>query len=182
MRSRNDLPARLLVLLLLTLITSLSQALPSDREQPIKITADSAVRNEQTGETRYEGSVELTQGSLHIEADLLTLYQYDGAADGLITATGTPATLQQTPQEGKAPIKAAAHRIAYDQKGDKVTLTENARIEQDGAIVTGATIDYVLSQQRVTANSDQTTGQGTGQRVEMIIPPSAMERPKNPDS
>ena len=182
MRSRNDLPARLLVLLLLTLITSLSQALPSDREQPIKITADSAVRNEQTCETRYEGSVELTQGSLHIEADLLTLYQYDGAADGLITATGTPATLQQTPQEGKAPIKAAAHRIAYDQKGDKVTLTENARIEQDGAIVTGATIDYVLSQQRVTANSDQTTGQGTGQRVEMIIPPSAMERPKNPDS
>ena len=182
MRSRNDLPARLLVLLLVTLITSLSQALPSDREQPIKITADSAVRNEQTGETRYEGSVELTQGSLHIEADLLTLYQYDGAADGLITATGTPATLQQTPQEGKAPIKAAAHRIAYDQKGDKVTLTENARIEQDGAIVTGATIDYVLSQQRVTANSDQTTGQGTGQRVEMIIPPSAMERPKNPDS
>ena len=182
MRSRNDLPARLLVLLLLTLITSLSQALPSDREQPIKITADSAVRNEQTGETRYEGSVELTQGSLHIEADLLTLYQNDGAADGLITATGTPATLQQTPQEGKAPIKAAAHRIAYDQKGDKVTLTENARIEQDGAIVTGATIDYVLSQQRVTANSDQTTGQGTGQRVEMIIPPSAMERPKNPDS
>ena len=182
MLSRNDLPARLLALLLLTLITSLSQALPSDREQPIKITADSAVRNEQTGETRYEGSVELTQGSLHIEADLLTLYQYDGAADGLITATGTPATLQQTPQEGKAPIKAAAHRIAYDQKGDKVTLTENARIEQDGAIVTGATIDYVLSQQRVTANSDQTTGQGTGQRVEMIIPPSAMERPKNPDS
>ena len=90
--------------------------------------------------------------------------------------------MQQTPQEGKPPIKAAAHRIAYDQKGDKVTLTENARIEQDGAIVTGATIDYVLSQQRVTANSDQTTGQGTGQRVEMIIPPSAMERPKNPDS
>ena len=182
MQSRNDLPARLLVLLLMTLITSLSQALPSDREQPIKITADSAVRNEQTGETRYEGSVELTQGSLHIEADLLTLYQYDGAADGLITATGTPATLQQTTKEGKPPIKAAAHRIAYDQKGDKVTLTENARIEQDGAIVTGATIDYVLSQQRVTANSDQTTGQGTGQRVEMIIPPSAMERPKNPDS
>ena len=182
MRSRNDLWARLLALLSMTLIASLSQALPSDRDQPIKITADSAVRNEQTGETRYEGSVELTQGSLHIEADLLTLYQYDGAADGLITATGTPATLQQTPQEGKAPIKAAAHRIAYDQKGDKVTLTENARIEQDGAIVTGATIDYVLSQQRVTANSDQTTGQGTGQRVEMIIPPSAMERPKNPDS
>ena len=182
MRSRNDLWARLLVLLSMTLIASLSQALPSDRDQPIKITADSAVRNEQTGETRYEGSVELTQGSLHIEADLLTLYQNDGAADGLITATGTPATLQQTPHEGKAPIKAAAHRIAYDQKGDKVTLTENARIEQDGAIVTGATIDYVLSQQRVTANSDQTTGQGTGQRVEMIIPPSAMERPKNPDS
>ncbi|MDG1064642.1 MAG: lipopolysaccharide transport periplasmic protein LptA [Luminiphilus sp.] len=182
MRSSNGLLAQLLATVSMASIASLGQALPTDRDQPIRITADSAVRNEQTGETRYEGSVELTQGSLHIEADLLTLHQYDNAADGLITATGAPATLEQTPQEGKAPIKATAHRIAYDQKGDKVTLTENARIEQDGAIVTGATIDYVLSQQRVTATSDQTTGQGSGQRVEMIIPPSAMERPKNPDS
>ena len=63
----------------MTLAATIGQALPTDREQPIKITADSAVRNEQTGETRYEGSVELTQGSLHIEADLLTLHQHENS-------------------------------------------------------------------------------------------------------
>ena len=173
---------RLVTTTLMIAIATLAQALPSDREQPIRITADSAVRNEQTGETRYQGSVELTQGSLHIEADELTLHQHENLASSLITATGTPATLEQTPQEGEAPVKAAANRIAYDQKDDKVTLTENARIEQDGAIVTGAMIDYVLGQQRVTATGEQATGQGAGQRVEMIIPPSAMERQNSPDS
>ena len=43
-------------------------------------------------------------------------------------------------------------------------------------------IDYVLGQQRVTATGEQATGQGGGQRVEMIIPPSAMERQNSPDS
>jgi lipopolysaccharide export system protein LptA len=182
MQNKNELLLRLLVTTLAALIATLAQALPTDREQPIRITADSAVRDEQAGETRYQGSVELTQGSLRIEADLLTLHQHGDAANGLITAIGTPATLRQTPEDGKAPIKAAANRIAYDQKDDTVTLTENARIEQDGAIVTGATIDYILGQQRVTATGDQAPGQSAGQRVEMIIPPSAMERPKNPDS
>ena len=181
MRTRTIALTRLLLVVSMSLGAAVSQALPTDREQPIKITADSAVRNEQTGETRYEGAVELTQGSLHIKADLLTLHQHQDS-DGLVTATGTPATLKQIPAEGKEPVKAAANRITYDQKGDKVTLTENARIEQDGAIVTGATINYVLSQQRVTATGETSDGQGAGQRVEMIIPPSAMERPKKSDS
>lgn len=181
MRTRNGAFIRLMLMVSMTLAATIGQALPTDREQPIKITADSAVRNEQTGETRYEGSVELTQGSLHIEADLLTLHQHENSI-GLVTATGTPATLEQTPDEGKEPVKAAANRITYDQKDDRVTLTENARIEQDGAIVKGATINYVLGQQRVTASGDNLDEGGAGQRVEMIIPPSAMERPKNPDS
>lgn len=49
--------------------TSNLWALPEDRSQSIRITADSAVRDERAGETRYEGSVELTQGSLRILAD-----------------------------------------------------------------------------------------------------------------
>ena len=44
-------------------------ALDSDRDQPIQIVADVAVRDELAGETRYEGNVVLTQGSLVITAD-----------------------------------------------------------------------------------------------------------------
>ena len=43
-----------------------AMALDSDRDQPIQIVADVAVRDELAGKTRYEGNVVLTQGSLVI--------------------------------------------------------------------------------------------------------------------
>lgn len=155
-------------------------ALPEDRNQPIRITADSAVRDEQLGETRYLGSVELTQGSLRIIADTLIL-QHQGTETQLITATGSPASLRQTPEPQSAPVQATARKIEFNQSEDKVTLTDDARIEQDGAIVTGAVIDYVLTEQRVTATGAPSE-QNSGQRVEMVIPPSAMERSGNSEN
>ena len=155
-------------------------ALPEDRKQPIRITADSAVRDEQLGETRYIGSVELTQGSLRITADKLIL-QHQGTETQLITATGSPASLRQIPEPHSAPVEASARKIEFDQSEDKVTLTEDARIEQDGATVTGAVIDYVLTEQRVTATGAPSE-QNSGQRVEMVIPPSAMERSGNSEN
>ena len=47
-------------------------ALPDDRDQPIRIEADEALRDEKQGFTRYEGNVKMDQGSLHIEADRIT--------------------------------------------------------------------------------------------------------------
>ncbi|MCH1491075.1 MAG: lipopolysaccharide transport periplasmic protein LptA [Luminiphilus sp.] len=155
--------------------TSNLWALPEDRSQSIRITADSAVRDERAGETRYEGSVELTQGSLRILADSLTL-QHRGNETQLITATGSPASLQQTPTVDDPPVRATADMIEYDQGADTVTLTENARIEQDGAIVTGAVINYVLGERRVTATGATEAKDSGSQRVEMVIPPGAMER------
>ena len=46
----------------LLLVVAHVSALDSDREQPIQIEADEAVRDEIVGETRYEGNVVLTQG------------------------------------------------------------------------------------------------------------------------
>ena len=39
-------------------------ALPSDREQPIHISADSAIREDKLGITRYDGNVVLTPRQL----------------------------------------------------------------------------------------------------------------------
>ena len=53
---------------LLALFTTLALGLPSDREQPIHISADKALRDEKKGITVYQGNVEMNQGSLRIEA------------------------------------------------------------------------------------------------------------------
>jgi len=145
-------------------------ALESDRQQPIRITADSAVRQEQTNVTQYNGNVVLTQGSLIITAEQLRVNQSD-PSDTLITATGAPATLQQTPKQDSTPVVANANRIVYRQTKELVQLIDNARIEQQGAIITGASIDYSITEQRVRANSSPNAG-NTGQRVEVIIPAS----------
>ena len=161
----------------LVFLSSVVLALPTDRDQPIRISADAAIRDEQAGETRYEGNVVLVQGSLRITAEQLTLEHQDERTD-LIVATGNPATLEQTPEADKQPVKAEAKQIEYRRNEDSITLIENARIEQDGAVVMGAVIDYQISAQRVIASSGE-TARGDNRRVEMIIPPSAMERPES---
>ena len=154
-----------------------AMALPEDREQPIRITADSASRFEATGETHYTGNVELTQGSLRINADRVVVQQQQNGA-GIIVATGNPARLKQTPTEQRGPVTASAERIEYRQDLDTVKLVHNARIEQEGAIVTGATIDYDVGAQQVKASA--AASPEDKQRVEVIIPPGALERSSEP--
>lgn len=146
-----------------------AQALPDDREQPISISADSASRDELAGETQYEGNVVLIQGSLEIKADTITIYHQSESAD-LIVAKGKPATMKQTPKLNEAPLNASANKIEYIRSEDRVKLTDSARVEQDGAIVTGDLINYLVVEQKLNAGS-LTEDSG---RVEVTIPPEAM--------
>ena len=77
-----------------------AMALDSDRDQPIQIVADVAIRDELAGETRYEGNG-LTQGSLVITADTLSIRHNTDDADKIV-ATGEPATLVQQPTPDQA--------------------------------------------------------------------------------
>lgn len=145
-------------------------ALPDDRDQPIRIEADEALRDEKQGFTRYQGNVRMDQGSLHIEAEQLTVYHDDKEADRIL-ATGSPAKLQQQPEPDKAPIKASADSIEYFKLEERVQLRQNAHIEQDGSIVTGDSIDYLMNEQLVKAGSDKNS---ESSRVKVIIPAGAL--------
>ena len=163
---------RSLSTLLFTLVgLSLSHwatALESDLDQPIQIVADLAVRDEVAGETRYEGNVVLTQGSLVITADTLSISHNVDEADKIV-ATGRPATLVQQPTPDQAPVDASALRIEYVRSQDLVRLLKNARIAQDGSTLSGSQIDYLVSQRTVRAAG--TPGAKGASRVEVVIPP-----------
>ena len=118
-----------------------AMALDSDRDQPIQIVADVAIRDELAGETRYEGNVVLTQGSLVITADTLSIRHSTDQADEIV-ATGKPATLVQQPTPDQAPVDASALRIEYVRSQVSVRLLEEARIAQDGSTLSGSQIDY----------------------------------------
>ena len=59
-------------------------ALPDDRDQPIHITADKAVRDEKRGVTIYSGNVEMRQGSMELDADDLTIFHEAEDANKII--------------------------------------------------------------------------------------------------
>ena len=145
-----------------------SAALDSDRDQPIQIVADIAVRDETAGETRYEGNVVLTQGSLRITADTLSIRHNADEAD-MIVATGQPATLVQQPTPDQAPVDASAMRIEYTRSQDLVRLLEEARIAQNGSTLSGTPLAYLVSERTVrAAGMPGTAGEN---RVEVVIPP-----------
>ncbi|QIB66589.1 lipopolysaccharide transport periplasmic protein LptA [Kineobactrum salinum] len=146
-------------------------ALPEDRQQSIRITADQALRDEKQGFTEYTGNVRMEQGSLRIEADKITIYHQAEAADRIV-AEGSPARMQQQPEPDKGLIHARALVIEYYEAEERVQLNREARIEQEGSIVTGDRIDYLIAEQRVKADSGQN---GSGSRVEVVIPARAVE-------
>lgn len=146
-------------------------ALPEDREQPIRIEADEAMRDEKQGFTRYQGNVRMDQGTLRIEAEEVTVYHLDQEADRIV-ATGSPARLQQQPEPGKGLVKARANTIEYYKNKDMVQLLHNASIEQNGSTVAGDSIEYYISEQRVRADSDRNRQDS---RVQVVIPAQAIE-------
>ena len=158
-----------LSLLLLIISTAVTQA--DDTDQPIEISADQVTREEPSGVTTYRGSVELRQGSLEINSDSL-IFSFDDKGASIITAKGSPATLKQTPNNSQTPINAEANAIEYQETRDRIRLVGKARILQDGAVIEGSTIEYVVSSQRVMAAGSPSGNKP--QRVKVTIPPNSL--------
>lgn len=158
-------------LLALSLIAAFVHALPDDRDQPIHITADKALRDEKKGVTIYTGNVQLVQGSMELDADSLTILNTSDAAEEII-AEGNPAKMRQRPEPDEGIVHAHARVITYYQSEDRVHLKTEARIEQDGAVVAGDSIDYFITEQVITAESDQSQKDN---KVVVVIPPSVQK-------
>lgn len=167
-----------ITLLALCILPGIVYALPGDRDQPIHITADKAVRDELKGVTIYSGNVHLVQGSMELDADKLTIYHNEDVADEII-AEGKPAKMRQQPEVDKGLVHAHAEVITYYKYEDKVHLKTDARIEREGAVVDGDAIDYFIAKQLITAESDQSREDA---KVVVVIPPSVHKESDSEDA
>lgn len=156
---------RLLVALLLAWPLSVT-ALPVDRDQPTRIVSDRFEGDQRQGVAVYEGSVELTQGRVSIEAERLTIHRSDNNTVSELIAEGQPARYRQRPGDDSAEVTATAGSIRYSVEGETLHLSGNAHLAQDGATMSGEEIAYDIVAEQVTA-----TGEGEDSRIEMVIPP-----------
>lgn len=175
--SRWLAPLRVAALITGITVSGITLSLPTDRDQPIRITADTAIRDEKQGFTVYTGNVHMIQGSLDIVADKLTIYHENAEADKIV-AIGTPAKMKQRPAVDEPMVRARAEIIEYYKIEDRVHLKVNAFITRDdGSSVTGDSIDYYITEELVKADSEQSPD---GQRVQVVIPSNVVRDEEDP--
>lgn len=160
---------RYTALILAVLVSSSSFALPSDRNQTVTLEADRATFNEKTGITTYQGNVVVTQGTIKIEADSLVATLNKDKQIQQVTAQGKPARFQQQISADKGIARGEGQSLVYNAETGLVTLTGNAYLNQDGASFRGNTLRYSIN-----AGDIEATG-SSQRRVQLIIPPSAMQ-------
>lgn len=144
---------------------SLLSALPTDRDQPIEIEAQRAMRDDKQGLSVYEGAVTVVQGTSKISADKVSLHSR-GNKITLIRCEGKPARFQQTSNPEDGPLRAQARTLEYHLDTDIITLINDASLEQQGSTLRGERIRYDLTNRRVEAQGDE----AGKQRVHILIP------------
>lgn len=152
----------------------------ADREQPINIEADSARMDDKTSTAIFEGNVVLTQGTLLIRADILTVLQEnDEFKQGI--ALGESAYFKQKREGYEDYIEGEAHRIEFDALTDQLTMKTNAKLWREGDEVQGNFIHYDAATETFTVRGDeQVDGRSkpSGGRVKAIIQPKTNTDPR----
>jgi lipopolysaccharide export system protein LptA len=162
---------RSLTALLLLCLPVLAHALASDRNQPVTIESDKATYKEKEGISTYQGNVHLSQGTLKLHGDTLTVYTTDDHIEKAIL-TGNPATGVQRPDNADVDQHAEAQRIEYQAASGLMILTGNARVWQtDGRELRSEKIIY-----NITTNTVDAGGNTASDRVHITLQPKPAEQ------
>ncbi|MFT5234989.1 MAG: lipopolysaccharide export system protein LptA [Shewanella sp.] len=157
---------------LLCLISFSSLAKTDDLKQEVKISAASQEADIKNNQIIFNGPVEVTQGSVKINADKLRAYSKEGTGGRILVATGNPATYSQIMEDGR-PANASAQEIIYELSKRTLILKGNATLEQDGSQVTGDQIRYNIAKQQLIAESS-----GNDRVITIIQPENYQEETK----
>lgn len=140
-------------------------ALSSDREQAMHIESNQAELDEQKGVSTYIGNVRVTQGTLVLTGDHMTIHS-EGERLRHLILLGKPATYRQRPDGKDEDIRAEALRMEYYLDPERVILLDEAVTWQGENSFRSDRIVYDVAQDRVEAGAAD-----GGQRVHIILQP-----------
>lgn len=155
------------------MLAGAAQAERADRGKPINLESDRMHIDDARKTSVFEGKVVLTQGTLSIHADKITVRQdKDGHQYG--SASGNLATFRQKRDGAEGYIQGEAERIEYDSKLDRVEFFNRARLLREPADeVRGSYISYDSRTEyfTVTGGAGPGASGSTGGRVRAVIQP-----------
>lgn len=139
----------------------------SDLTQPIDVRADRSEFDEKAGTQTLQGNVEISQGTLKINAEQIAIALKDNALH-TISGTGTPIRFQQENEAGEL-MRGEAGKILYDAIAGTLTLEGSATLSQPRQNLVSERIVFDARTQKVKAEG----GGDTGRVNIQILPPSA---------
>jgi lipopolysaccharide export system protein LptA len=144
----------------------------TDRDKPVNIESDRMNADDAKKTAVFDGRVVMTQGTLIIKADRLTIRQ-DNQGFQYGIALGSPATFRQKRDGANEYIDGEAERIEYDGRLERIQLFERARLRRDtGDDVRGNYISYDARSEYFTVQSSKDAQQqGRDSRVRVVIMP-----------
>ncbi len=158
----------LLITLLLLLPPALSEARKSDFSQAIDVQADSSEFDERRGIQILRGNVNITQGSMTIQADEITVELLHGKL-GRITGKGSPIIFQQENEEG-ALVTGRCNELIYETQNARLVLIGKASLKQPNQELSGNRIEFDSKTQKVKAD-----GGKSGRVTIRIQPPDELQ-------
>jgi len=154
--------------------TTTALALETDQYQPMYIEADAAELDEKQLTSLYIGNVEVTQGSMQIQADeVLVHHKPDRRAEKII-AIGQPVHYRQQLDDDPEEVTGRALRMEYEADREELTLIDEALLVQGEDRFASDRIVYNRITERVTAGS---SAQGR-ERVKIRIEPESEAQPE----
>lgn len=181
MTIKNIIKGVLLSSLLFT-ITAPVNAAKKDLIQEITIKSKRQSADLKNKIASYLDDVSINQGSISIEADIVQVYsQIDNQTNeksDTYLAKGKPAMFKQQLEDGSL-ISLQANEIKYQPDLHIITVSGNAQVKQAGSQVTGETITYNTSSEKLEAISSDNDS------VTTILQPAqikAQQDKKNNDS
>ncbi len=152
-----------------------ARAEKADRDKPVEIEADTADRDEKTKTTLFRGNVVITQGTLIIRGDKVTVREESNGRQ-TATALGDPATFRQKRDGSDEYVDGRGQRMDFDSQSQILQIHDNAEIKRGDDWVRGQYIEY-----NGTNSTYRAIGQGQrpgaspveagGARVRAVIQP-----------
>ena len=176
----NLSPAKPILLLAALLIVCAhpAHAEKGDRNKPLNIVSDSLNVDDANHTSTFEGRVELTQGTLRVNAQKIVVTE-DAAGNKHCLATGKPANFRQKRDIVNEYVEGYGERIEYDSRSGTVDFFVHARVKRDQDDVRGDHIIYNSLTDVFHVEGRHESGRTDG-RVHATILPKSKETAAEP--
>lgn len=135
----------------------------------ITVHADYMVYSLNTGENIYQGNVRIIQGSIELTGDSVTVKRIDNKISN-IQVKGNPARYLQDENTDNI-VRATSQQIDYSASKNRLTLIDQASLEQSDHTVNSERITYDTVKKAIIAGRSNTKKQDD-RRVNITLTPA----------